>query len=397
MVLAETPIKLSATATGITSSSILDLLDVTTRAEVISLAGGLPAPESFPVVEIAEVAAEILATDTGALQYSTTNGYGPLRHWVAERHDVEDDAVVITHGSQQALELVVRAMVDPGGVIAMADPGYLGAVHAMRMAGARLIGIPEDNDGLAVDVLADRLAAGHRPALVYVVPNFHNPTGTSMSLERRQALADLADRYAFVIVDDDPYGHLRWSGESLPGIASFTDRVISLGTISKVLCPGMRVGWAIGPKPVTEALALLKQGVDLHTSTLAQRIVHRVVTRPGFLHAHVSRMIPLYRRRAEALAGALRAQLGGAVEFEEPEGGMFIWARLPGVDTDTLLPAAVVNGVAFVPGSAFAVEGCDRSGLRLSYATVPPGELDEAVCRLVAALDRMSGVPRWIS
>ena len=381
------PISLAAAALRIDSSAIRDLLHVIDRPDVISLAGGLPAPESFPVAALSEAFADALATDSGALQYSTTEGFLPLRGWVAERHGVDVDRVLITHGSQQALDLVARALVDPGATVALADPGYVGAIQVLRLAGARLAPVPSDVEGLDVDTLAVRLRRGERPALVYVVANFDNPTGATMACERRIALSALADRYGFVIVEDDPYGDLRWNGQAVPGLASFSDRVVTLGTVSKIVCPGLRIGFVVAPKGLAQALVLVKQAVDLHTSTLSQRAVHRVVSAPGFMEAQLDRLRLLYRERCTTLVDALRTELDGRFEFAAPDGGMFVWGRfVDAIDTQELLPKALEQGMAFVPGQAFAVAGDHRQALRLSFATVAPDQLVEGVRRLARAL-----------
>jgi 2-aminoadipate transaminase len=208
-----------------------------------------------------------------------------------------------------------------------------------------------------------------------------------LSLERRAALAGLADRYGFVIVEDDPYGELRWAGTAVAPIASFGDRVVTLATVSKIVCPGLRIGFAIAPRPLASALVLLKQAVDLHTSTLSQRAVHRVVTAPGFLDAQLDRLRPLYRDRCAALVHALHTGLGDRFEFSAPQGGMFVWGRFPeGIDTQELLPAALDQGMAYVPGQAFSVDGDHRDAMRLSFVTATPAQLAEGVRRLAAAL-----------
>jgi 2-aminoadipate transaminase len=391
MVQPDFTMRLSSAAARIESSAIRDLLTITERPEVVSLAGGLPAPEAFPVSAVAAATAAVLADDPACLQYSTTDGFPPLRAWAAAAlfADAEADDVVVTHGSQQGLDLLARALIDPGDVAVMADPGYVGAVQALRLAGASLVGIPSDDAGLCVDVLADALArpGGVRPSLVYVVPDFPNPAGASLSLERRRALAALAEHYGFVIVEDNPYGALRWAGTALPPIASFTDQVASLRTVSKTVCPGLRVGFVAGPPALHDAVVLLKQAVDLHTSTLAQRVVYRVVTTPGFMDAHLAELRPLYEARAQALSAALHDAFGERVSFVEPEGGMFVWARLAdaGIDTHALLGRAVDHGVAYVPGRAFAVGSQHERELRLSFATATPDELREGVRRLAAA------------
>lgn len=381
------PILRFARAAGrVDSSAIRDLLEVVDQPDLISLAGGLPAAETFPTAALADAFADIIATDRGALQYSATEGFGPLRQWVAQRHDAEIDQVLITHGSQQGLDLVVRALIDPGAGVVLADPAYVGALQVFRLAGAQLAPVPSDADGLRVEVLADRLRAGDRPALVYVVANFDNPTGATLSLERRVALAELADHYGFVLVDDDPYGELRWDGDALPPLRSFTDRVVTLGTVSKIVCPGLRIGYSVAPPALARAMVVVKQAVDLHTSTLSQRAIHRVVTAPGFMTTQIERLRPIYRDRCAALVDALRSELGDRFEFEPPRGGMFVWGRFGDVtDTQVLLPRAIAQGMAFVPGQAFAVEGDERQALRLSFATTTPAQLLEGVRRLARA------------
>jgi 2-aminoadipate transaminase len=368
------------------SSAIRDLLRITERAGVISLAGGLPAADTFPLAAVRAVVDEILE-DPSALQYSATEGFGPLRTWFAERAGADVERVVVVHGSQQGLDLVARALLDPGDEVVLSDPGYVGAIQAFRLAGGHLVGVHTDGDGLRVDDLQRRLANGRRPALVYVIANFENPTGATLSFERRVALADLAEHYGFTIVEDDPYGELRWSGPSLSSLASLTDRVVRLGTVSKVLCPGMRVGHVVAPKPVAGALGLVKQAADLHTSTFAQRVVHGLVTTPGFLDAQVEVLRTYYRRHSTTLVDALRHELGDQFRFTVPDGGMFVWGSFTrSVDTEALLLRAVEAGVAFVPGAAFAVEADQSRSLRLSFATAACSELREAVRRLAAVV-----------
>ena len=367
------------------SSAIRDLLAITERPEIISMAGGLPAPELFPNrLLAAAMAAELSAPD--ALQYSTTQGHPPLREWIGARAGVDASTVIVTHGSQQALDLVARALVEPGRPVVLGDPGYIGAIQAFGAAGGCLTGVASDGDGLRVDLLAEKLAGGLRPAVVYVVPNFDNPTGASLGDDRRLELARLAEAYGFWIVSDDPYAELRWEGRPGSPLEDMSDRVISLGSFSKILCPGLRVGWAVAPEPVLDVLVLLKQAADLHTATLAQRAILRVVATPGFLTAHLTIVRGHYQRHADALGAALCAHLGDGIEMTRPHGGLFIWARLPGTDTSALLPRALAHGVAFVPGAAFEVTDHHRSSLRLSFATVNAADLDEGCRRLALAI-----------
>ena len=378
------------------SSAIRDLLEITERPGIVSLAGGLPNPATFPVDAITRATAAALHDDPlGALQYGPTEGLRPLRRWVADRHGLAGEPsgqehVLITSGSQQALELLTRALVDPGGVVALADPAYVGALQAFRAAGVELAAIPADSDGLCVDVLADRLAAGARPALVYVVANFDNPSGSTLSAERRVALAGLADRYGFWILDDDPYGELRWDGRAPIALRDLTDRTITLGSTSKVLAPGLRVGWAVAPIEVRRAMTILKQSADLHTSALTQQIVHRTLAEPGFLDDHLATLRATYEHQARHLVGALRTELGDRLTVPDPAGGMFVWAELldPTADSARLLAPAVDAGVAFVPGAAFGVETLHPTRMRLSYATTDAAGLDLAVARLAGVIPR---------
>jgi 2-aminoadipate transaminase len=375
----------SAAAGRVRASVVRDVLALAGQADVISLAGGLPAPEAFPSAEVAEAIGRVLAADGGsALQYSATEGHLPLRGWIAAHHGVEIDHVLVTSGSQQGLDLLARAMVDPGEVVALADPGYVGAIQALQLVGARLVGVGSDQDGLLVDDLAGRLVRGLRPTLVYVVPNFHNPTGASLAPERCRALADLADHYGFVIVVDDPYRELRWAGAAPPPLATLSDRVVTLGSFSKTLCPGLRVGYVVAAPDTIRAAVLVKQAADLHTATLNQRATYDMITKPGFMDSHLGRLRSLYQNKATALSAALRCRLGALVDFAEPQGGMFVWARLAdgGADAEALLVSAIAQGVAFVPGAAFAVASSFPHHLRLCFATATTEQLDVAVQRL---------------
>ena len=384
--------RLSRRAAGLRSSVIRDLLKLTEREDVLSLAGGLPAPETFPMAELLAAAPDLLA-DAGSVQYSSTEGHAALRAWIAERSGLgaDPDRVVVTHGSQQALDLVVRALCDPGDVVVIDSPGYLGALQVLEANECAIVPVPVDDQGLDTDHLATLLAAGLRPRLLATCPTFQNPTGVTMSPSRRLALAALADRYGFVVVEDDPYRALRWAGHDHPPIAASTEHGVWISTFSKTLAPGLRLGWLVAPAWLATAVTRLKQSADLHTSTLTQRLAAGLVTQPGWFDAHVAGLVPLYRDRSRALAAALRAELGDRIELTEPDGGMFLWARLPGVDTTALLPAAVDGGVAYVPGTAFHTADDPAAGhdtLRLSFATLPPAQLTEATRRLATVVRR---------
>ena len=384
MATSSTP-RLSRQASNAESSAIRDLLRHASRPGVLSLAGGLPAEARFPVAEMADAAAAVLRRGEG-LQYGLTEGDADLREWIADRHTADGSLtdpgdIVVTTGSQQALDLIARVLVDPGDTVVVGDPCYVGARQALAATQPRFVGIRVDHDGLVVDDLAEQLEGGIRPKLVYVVANFDNPSGAVLSLERRDRLVGLAERYGFVIVEDDPYGALRYDDEPVPEVGPGSDSVVRLRTISKTLVPGLRVGWMVGPPWLVEAVTIAKQAVDLHTSTVAQAIVRELVTRPGWFDAHIDTLRPWYRVQRDSLVSALDHTLPEA-EFSRPVGGMFLWLRIPGIDAASVLPAALDEGVAFVPGAAFAVHRDLRDHLRLSFATVDSDQFAEAVRRL---------------
>ena len=381
---------------GLRSSAIRDLLKVTEMPDMLSLAGGLPTPDSYPLPDLRREADRLLGEyGPRVVQYSATDGVIELRRWIAEMASVEfgrpvavDGEIVVTHGSQQALDLLAKILVDPGDIVVSESPAYLGAVQSLELFQPSFEVIPGDEHGMQVELLAERLAAGLRPKLVYVVPNFHNPSGATLSLERRQLLARLADEYELLVVEDDPYGAIRFAGEPLPPVASFTDRVVYLSTFSKIVAPGFRVGWMIGPPEVMAMVARAKQAADLHTATFPQLLLANIVQEPGWLDAQKARIVPMYRDRCLALADALDAQIGDRIRFHRPDGGMFLWTEFQGVaDTKQLLAHAIGEGVAFVPGNAFTIDQAPDSKARLSYSTLSPTQLDEAVRRLRRALD----------
>ena len=380
---------------GLRSSAIRDLLKVTEMPHMLSLAGGLPTPDSFPLADLRRESDRLLSEfGPRVVQYSATDGVPELRTWLSETYSVElgrpvavDGEIVVTHGSQQALDLLAKIFIDPGDVVVSESPAYLGAVQSLELFEPRFEVIPGDEHGMQVELLAERLAAGLRPKLVYVVPNFHNPSGATLSLERRRLLASLADQYELLIVEDDPYGAIRFHGEPLPPVAAFTERCVHLSTFSKVVAPGFRVGWMIGPPEVMAMVTRAKQAADLHTSTFAQLLLAHVASQPGWLDEQKARIVPMYRDRCHALVDALGATIGDRISFHRPDGGMFLWTTVADVpDTKVLLAHAVEAGVAFVPGSAFTIDQTPDSKARLSYSALAPDRLGEAVNRLAAGL-----------
>jgi 2-aminoadipate transaminase len=392
--------RFAARTDGLRSSAIRDLLKVTEMNDMLSLAGGLPTPDSFPLPDLRREADRLLGEyGPRVVQYSATDGVLELRQWIAGHYTTElgrpiavEGEILVTHGSQQALDLLAKVLVDPGDVVVSESPAYLGAVQALELFQPRFEVIPGDEHGMQVELLAERLAAGLRPKLVYVVPNFHNPSGATMSLDRRRRLAALADRYELLVVEDDPYGSIRFAGEALPAVATFTTRVVHLSTFSKIVAPGFRVGWMIGPPDVIAWATRAKQAADLHTSSFAQLLLASVVGRPGWLDEQKARIVPMYRERCAALADALESTLGDRIAFHRPDGGMFLWTTFTDMpDTTALLPRAVEQGVAFVPGNAFTIDQAPDSKARLSYSTLSPAQLGTAVERLARALDTLAG------
>jgi 2-aminoadipate transaminase len=374
---------------AVRGSAIRDLLTLTARPEVISLAGGLPAADLLPRERIAAAAATAL-TDTAAVQYSETAGIARLREAVAAH---ESDRcgrafgaadVVVTSGSQQALDLVARALLDPGDAVVVEDPAYVGALQVFQAAGAELHGIALDEGGMRVDLLADRLAAGLRPRIVHTVSSFHNPRGVTLAPERRAALAALAERYGFLVVEDDPYGLIAFDGAPPRPVAAHGERVIRLGSASKIIAPALRVGWLTGPPAVTAAVERLRQGADLCGSSFTQAIAAELLADTVWLEAHLANVRAATALRARAFTDAVARDLPG-VACSTPTGGMFCWLAFPsGVDTAELLPRALAAGVAFVPGSAFAVHADQTRAARCCFASVDEPTLTEAVARLAS-------------
>ncbi len=333
----------------------------------------------------------------GALQYGRTEGITPLRELVAARRATPTDPehVVITTGSQQAIDLLGRVLVDPGDVVVVESPSYVGALQALRAYEPDLVGVAGDGEGIDTVALEELLVAGLRPVACYVVANFANPTGTTLSAARRTHLLELARHFEFVIIEDDPYGELRFRGEPatpMRDLPDAGDHVIGLGSTSKVLAPGLRVGWAVLPEWLVSPVVIAKQAVDLHTSTLSQHLAVALLADAEAQAERVTANAARYGRHAEALHTALVGHLGDALEVRPVDGGMFLWARCtdPTLDTAELLPKAVEAGVAYVPGTAFAV-GDDDAGvlahhLRMSFATLEPDQFDEAARRLAVAL-----------
>ncbi|WP_257828744.1 PLP-dependent aminotransferase family protein [Burkholderia glumae] len=373
---------LSERARKLTSSAIREILKVTERPEVISFAGGLPAPATFPAERMREAAERVLRDAPGAaLQYSATEGFLPLREWIAERYRVRLTQVLITTGSQQALDLLGKVLIDPGSRVLVETPTYLGALQSFSLYEPAYVQVPSDAAGLVPEALVPALTREAR--LLYAQPNFQNPTGRRMPVARREALAAFARESAFPVIEDDPYGALNYRGEPLPTLLSMApEHIVHLGTFSKVLAPGLRIGFVIAPEALHAKLVQAKQATDLHTPSLTQRIAHEVL-RDDFLDTHIPAIRTLYAAQCEAMLGSLARHMPEGVSWNRPEGGMFIWVQLPnGIDSMALLEAAIAQHVAFVPGAPFFADEAQASTLRLSFVTVPPEQIEQGVARL---------------
>ncbi len=366
-------------------SAIREILKLAERPGVLSLAGGLPSPDGFPVEALREATARVLRdTPREALQYAASEGYGPLREWVAARlaNDgvvVEPGQVLITTGSQQGLDLVGKLLIDAGSAVAVETPTYLGALQAFAPCEPAFAALASDDEGPKPEALAG--AAGARFA--YLLPNFQNPTGRVISEARREALVAAAQAAALPLVEDNPYGELWFDAPPpAPLAARWPQGTIYLGSFSKILAPGLRLGYAVAPPALYPKLLQVKQAADLHTPGFNQRIVHEVV-RDGLLDRHVPTVRARHAAQRDAMAAALSAHLPAGAEWQPPRGGMFFWLRLPpGLDATALLPRAIAAGVAYVPGAPFHAGEADARTLRLSFVTLTPAQLHTAIATL---------------
>ncbi len=384
---------------NVKSSIIRELLKWTQRPDMISFAGGLPAPELFPVEQFQHACQKVLS-EAGqvALQYGPTEGYVPLREMIVQnmrRYGVVADVsnVLITSGSQQALDLIGKLLINPGDRVLVEAPTYLGALQAFNVYGADYISVPVDDDGVRLDLLEDAFRSG--PKFMYILPNFQNPAGVTLSEERRQKLVALAEDYGIPIIEDDPYGQLRFEGEHRSALVVLdrhnshgdehylAGNVIYLSTFSKLLAPGLRLAWIVAPQEVIAKLVQLKQGADLHTSTFTQMVTYEAA-RDGFIDRHVKRIREVYRQRRDVMLAALKEIFPPEVKWTHPQGGLFLWVTLPaGTNPEELLQTALRQNVAFVPGDVFyapdAEAGCH---MRLNFSNSQPEQIREGIRRL---------------
>lgn len=379
----------AARSAGMTASEVRALFAVAARPEVISLAGGMPFVQALPSDEVLRVVGEVLTERSAvALQYGAGSGQEGLKvrlaGLMAEAGTAADPAdILITAGAQQALDLVGKLFIDPGDLIAVEAPSYVGALSAFSVYEPRHLQIPLDHDGLSVDALEDALRAGSRPKFLYVCPNFHNPAGVTLSLDRRRRLVDVCRSHGIPIVEDDPYGMLRFQGAAIPSLRSIDpENVIYLGTLSKVFCPGIRVGWTVAPPAATAKLVLLKEAADLCSSNLNMLVAETWLADRERWTGTLTALVDVYRGRRDACLAALERHFPPAASWTHPEGGFYVWVTVPGADTKALLPEAVSRGVAYVPGTAFYADRSGRDRLRLAFCYPPEDAIEEGVRRL---------------
>lgn len=380
------------------ASDIREILKITQQPDVISFAGGLPASELLPARELASLASDLLTKDGAtALQYAPTEGLRPLREVIAGRLEKYfagyrgPDDVLVVSGSQQALDLTGKVFLDRGDAVLCESPTYLGAISAFRAYRPRFIEVPTDDAGMVPEELEKRLSTQDRVKLIYVVPDFQNPTGRRWSVSRRRRLAELAARFGVSVIEDAPYAELCYDGDPLPPVASFDDAglVVFLGTFSKILAPGLRLGWVTAEKETLRRFVLAKQGADLHTSSLTQLLAARFMLQHD-LDSHIARLCEVYRGRRNTMLAALDENLPPEVHYTRPAGGLFLWVELPdGMGARDLLSRALEERVAFVPGECFFPGGGHENTLRLNFSAMPEERIVEGVERLGRVLSQV--------
>jgi 2-aminoadipate transaminase len=370
-------------------SAVREILKITEQPDIISFAGGLPAPELFPVEVLADAHSEVFhKSGASAMQYSTTEGWMPLRKWIAERMQsrgamVDANRVLITTGSQQGIDLVGKVFLNAGDKVVVENPTYLAALQAFNGYEAEFLTVESDDEGMRLDLL-EAIILEHKPKLIYVVADFHNPKGTTLSLSRRQQLIDLSTRYHIPIVEDNPYGELRYRGDHLPWLAALdrSGMVIHLSTFSKTLSPGMRIGWATASEEIFQAMVICKQSVDLHTSTIEQRAAAEAMKLFDY-EAHIAHLCRVYGERCLTMIEAIESYFPAETKWTRPEGGLFLWVELPeALNGSRLLQDALEKRVAFVPGAPFFAKDVRQNFIRLNFSNSQPAIIEEGINRL---------------
>ncbi len=391
------PISFAKRMNNMNKSEIREILKLTQRPEIISFAGGLPAPELFPVEQIKQITQDLL-TNYGhqVLQYSTTEGFLPFREQIAKRMNekfktnVTGEDITILSGSQQALDFAGKVFINEGDTIIVESPTYLGAINAFKPYGPKYVEIPMDEDGLIVSELEKALEKNPNAKFLYTIPDFQNPTGRTLSLERRKQLIEVINKYNLPVIEDNPYGELRFQGEHLPSLKSMDTKglVIYHGTFSKTFTPGLRLGWVCASKEILDQFIIVKQSSDLHTSEFNQRIAYEYVEKYD-LEEHIRAICALYKKRREAMVKAMQEHFPKQVKFTLPDGGLFLWITMPeDVDCVKLLEKAVEQKVAFVPGMSFYPNSGKKNTMRLNFSNTPEDRIIEGIKSLAQVVQK---------
>ena len=380
-------------------SAIREIFKALTDPTIISLAAGNPSPESFPVEDLARISSEIFSdSSTAALQYSVTEGYPPLREDVkarlASRFGIgrDFDMTIITSGGQQGIELLCKTMCDEGDTVIVEEPSFIGALNAFRSNGAKLVGIPMEDDGIDIGKLEDAMKNNPRAKILYLIPTFQNPSGTCMSLEKRKKVYDLAKKYNIIILEDNPYGELRFAGEEIPTIKSFDEDgyVVYSGSYSKVLSAGMRIGFICGPEAIVQKMVVAKQVEDVHTNIFFQMLCHRYIAECD-MDKHIADIRKLYKHKCDLMLSELDKKMPKCVRYTRPEGGLFLWCTLPdNISQPDFVKAAMTKKVAVVPGQTFNSDPNSPSqSFRLNYSTPSDEQIVEGIDRLAETVNSM--------
>lgn len=386
---------------ALNGSEIRELLKLIEKPEVISFAGGLPAPELFPIEEMKEISRIVLEeSGTQALQYSTTEGFQPLREQIARRMNsknktnVTKDDILITNGSQQGLDFAGRVFLNEGDVVLCESPSYLGAINAFKSYGSKFIEVPTDKDGMIMEELEKILEVTENVKMIYVIPDFQNPTGITWTLERRKKFIEIISKYEIPVLEDNPYGELRFKGESLPSLKSMDKKglVIFLGTFSKILCPGYRLGWTCAYQNILKKFIFVKQVADLQASSISQIEVSKFIDLYN-LDNHVKKINEVYARRRDLMLETMKEEFPEGVEYTYPEGGLFIWVELPKhLDSRIIMKDCLANNVAYVPGGLFFPNGGTENCFRLNYSNMSDDRIVEGIKRIGLVLRKYMAV-----
>lgn len=377
------------------ASEIREILKLTAKPEVISFAGGLPAPELFPVKEVGEIVAELMAQDgQRILQYATTEGYLPLREKIAKRMNAKNgtninaDNILITTGSQQVLDFTGKIFINEGDVVLCESPSYLGAINAFKAYSPKFVEVDTDDNGIIPESLEKILSTEKNVKFLYAIPDFQNPMGTTWTLERRKAVVEICNKYDLPIIEDNPYGDLIYDGETLPSLMSLDKKGLTcfLGTFSKSFCPGLRIGWVAAHGKIIQNYITVKQGADLHTSTLDQRIIEAYMEKHDF-EAHILNLRALYRKRRDVILQAMDEYFPKGIKYTRPTGGLFLWVTMPvGVNSRDVFMKCVEKNVAFVPGDAFFPATQQFNCMRINYSNMPEDRIIEGIKRMAEVL-----------